>query len=99
MASPAERFTSNTGSEASELLPLRLPAILSAVPSAGGKQGRADRGFTHLAGPGTLQGAASGDHGAGQAAPDHRIEFPGALPRGQARTPAKPPPRAPSPQL
>ena len=79
MASPAERFHGNKGSEAERLLPLRLPAVLSPLPSADGNHGRADQGFTHLAGPGALQGAASGDHGAGQAAPDHHNEFPGAL--------------------
>src|SRR5262249_6230375 len=48
-------------------------------PPADG-QDRAGRGFTHLAWPGTLQGAASGDYGAGEAAPDHGHEVPGALP-------------------
>jgi transposase InsO family protein len=85
MASPAERFTSAKGSEAEQLLPLRLPAILSALPSAEGTQGRAGRGFTHLAWPGTLEGTASGDHGAGQAAPDHQAKFPGALPPGPSQ--------------
>jgi hypothetical protein len=80
MASPAERFTSAKGGEAERLLPLRLPAILSPGPSAEGTQGRAGQGFTHLAWPGTLEGATSGDRGAGQAAPDHHHEFPGALP-------------------
>lgn len=80
MASPADRFTSAKDSKAEQLLPLRLPAILSPLPSADANQGRAGRGFTHLAWPGALQGAASGDQGAAQAAPDHHIEFPGALP-------------------
>jgi transposase InsO family protein len=85
MASPAERFTSAKGGEAERLLPLRLPAVLSPVPAADDSQGRAGRGFTHLARPGTLQGAASGDHGAGQAAPDHPGKFPGALPPGPSQ--------------
>ena len=85
MASPAERFTSAKDSKAEQLLPLRLPAILSPLPPAEGSPGRADRGFTHLAGPGTLQGAASGDHGAGQAAPDHQAKFAGALPPGPSQ--------------
>jgi hypothetical protein len=80
MASPAERFTSAKDSKAEQLLPLRLPAILSPLPPAEGSQDRAARGFTHLAWPGALQGAASGDHGAGQAAPDHQAKFGGALP-------------------
>src|SRR5262249_56454457 len=80
MASPAERFTSAKDSEAERLLPLRLPAILSPVPSADEGQGHAGQGFTHLAWPGPLEGAASGDHGAGEAAPDHHIAFPGTLP-------------------
>jgi hypothetical protein len=80
MARPAERFTSAKDSEAERLLPLRLPAILSPVPSADEGPGHAGQGFTHLARPGTLEGAASGDHGAGQAAPDHQAKFPGALP-------------------
>ena len=80
MASPAERFTSAKGSEAERLLPLRLPAILSPLPGVGGTQDRAGQGFTHLAWPGTLENTASGDHGAGQAAPDHLGEFPGVLP-------------------
>jgi hypothetical protein len=85
MASPAERFTSAKNSKAEQLLPLRLPAILSPVPATGGSQDRAGRGFTHLAGPGALQGAASGDHGTARAAPDHHIEFPGALPPGPSQ--------------
>src|SRR5262249_47293013 len=80
MASPAERFTTAKGGEAERVLPLRLPAVLSPVPSVGGHPDRAGQGFTHLAGPGTPQGAASGDHGAGQAAPDHPGKFPGTLP-------------------
>jgi transposase InsO family protein len=83
MASPAERFHSANGSEASGLLPLRLPAILSPVTAE--SRGRAGQGFTHLAWPGTLEGTASGDHGAGQAAPDHHHEFPGALPPGPSQ--------------
>src|SRR5262245_25985619 len=79
MASPAERFHDAKGSEAERLLPLRLPAILSPVPPAD-SQDRAGRGFTHLAWPGTLQDTAPGHHGAGEAAPDHVHEFPGALP-------------------
>jgi transposase InsO family protein len=78
MASPASRFHSGKGSEAEQLLPLRLPAILSPLPSADGTQSRTGRGFTHLAWPGTLEDTASGDHGAGQPAPDHH-EFPGVL--------------------
>ena len=85
MASPAERFTSAKDSKAEQLLPLRLPAILSPLPPAEGSPGRAGRGFTHLAGPGTLQGAASGDHGGGQAAPDHQAKFAGALPPGPSQ--------------
>src|SRR5262249_25927317 len=77
MASPASRFHSSKGSEAEQLLPLRLPAILSPVDAGGG---RAGQGFTHLAWPGTLEDTASGDHGAGRAAPDHHDEFPGVLP-------------------
>jgi transposase InsO family protein len=80
MASPAERFTSAQGSEAARLLPLRLPAILSPVPSGSGDQGRAGQGFTHLAWAGTLQDAPPGDQGAGQAAPGHKIKFTGILP-------------------
>jgi transposase InsO family protein len=76
MASPASRFHSSKGSEAEQLLPLRLPAILSLVDADGD---RAGRGFTHLAWPGTLEDTASGDHGAGQAAPDHHDQFPGVL--------------------
>jgi transposase InsO family protein len=76
MASPASRFHSSKGSEAEQLLPLRLPAILSLVDADGD---RAGQGFTHLAWPGTLEDTASGDHGAGQAAPDHHDEFPGVL--------------------
>ena len=76
MASPASRFHSGKGSEAEQLLPLRLPAILSPVDADGD---RAGQGFTHLAWPGTLEDTASGDHGAGQAAPDHPGEFPGVL--------------------
>ncbi len=38
MASPAERFHNNKGSEAEQLLPLRLPAILSPVPATAGSQ-------------------------------------------------------------
>jgi len=84
MASPADRFRGRD-SEARQLLPLRLPAILSPVPSAGGSGGRADRGFTHLARPGTLEGAASGTPGAAQkTAPDHR-KFDGALPPGPSQ--------------
>jgi len=85
MASPGERFTSAKGGEAERLLPLRLPAILSPVPPAEGSQDRAGRGFTHLAWPGALQGAASGDHGAGQPAPDHQAKFAGALPPGPSQ--------------
>jgi len=85
MASPVERFTSAKDSEAERLLPLRLPAILSPVPSADEGQGHAGQGFTHLAWPGTLEGAASGDHGAGQATPGHHIEFPGTLPPGPSQ--------------
>jgi transposase InsO family protein len=95
MASPAERFQSAKGCEAEQLLGLRLPAILSPLPSADGGQGRAGRGFTHLAGPGTPQGAASGNRGAGQAAPDHRGEFPGTLPPGPSQdTGQSPAPRS-----
>jgi transposase InsO family protein len=81
MASPAERFARAGKSEADQqLLPLRLPAILSPVPSAGGSQDRAGPGFTHLAWPGALGGAASGDQGAAQkTAPDHRDKLDGAL--------------------
>jgi transposase InsO family protein len=85
MASPAERFTSRKDSQEEQLLPLRLPAILSPLPSAEANQGRTERGFTHLAWPGARQGAASGDHGAGQAAPDHQGKFPGALPPGPSQ--------------
>jgi hypothetical protein len=85
MASPADRFTSAKGSESEQLLPLRLPAILSQLPPAGADQGRAGPGFTHLAGPGTLRGTTSGDHGAGQPAPDHPGEFPGAPPPGPSQ--------------
>ena len=56
MASPADRFTSAKDSKAEQLLPLRLPAILSPLPSADANQGRAGQGFTHLAGPGALPG-------------------------------------------
>jgi transposase InsO family protein len=80
MASPAERFSTARADNERDLLPLRLPAVLSPLPSAEGSPGRAGRGFTHLAWPGTLQDTASGDHGAGQAAPDHHHEFPGVLP-------------------
>jgi transposase InsO family protein len=38
MASPAERFHDAKGSEAEQLLPLRLPAILSPLPPAEGSQ-------------------------------------------------------------
>ena len=82
MAAPAERFTSRKGNEAEELLPLRLPAALSPVPAMPDRQGRAERDFTHLARAGTLQDAASGDHGAGRATPDHKIKFTGVLPPG-----------------
>jgi transposase InsO family protein len=85
MASPAERFHSAKDSQAERLLPLRLPAILSPVPATPDSQGRAGQGFTHLAWPGTLEDTASGDHGAGQAAPDHHIEFPGVLPPGPSQ--------------
>ena len=91
MASPAERFTSAKDSKTEQLLPLRLPAILSPLPSADANQGRAGRGFTHLAWPGTLEGTASGDHGAGQAAPDHRSKFAGALPPGPSQDPGQTP--------
>jgi transposase InsO family protein len=95
MASPAERFSTTTAKAQQELLPLRLPAILSPVPPAGAGQSRAGRGFTHLAWPGTLEGAAPGDHGAGEAAPDHHIEFPGALPPGPSQdTGQSPAPRS-----
>jgi transposase InsO family protein len=82
MASPADRFTSGKGAGAEELLPLRLPAILSPVPApgagpAGASGGRAGQGFSHLAGAGTLPDAASGDQGAGITAPDHKIKFTG----------------------
>jgi hypothetical protein len=43
---------------------------------------RAGQGFTHLAWPGTLQDTASGNQGAGQAAPDHQVKFAGVLPPG-----------------
>ena len=82
MASPAARFHDATGGEAEQLLPLRRPAILSPVPSAGADRGRADQGFTHLAWPGTRPGAGSGNTGAGQPAPDHPDELAGALPPG-----------------
>ncbi len=82
MASPASRFHARKGSEAEQLLPLRLPAILSPVDA---DAGRAGQGFTHLAWPGTLQGAASGSQGAGQASPDHHSEFAGALPPGPSQ--------------
>jgi Integrase core domain len=85
MASPADRFRSALGSEAGQLLPLRLPAILSPVPATGRSQGRAGRDFTHLAWPGTLEGAPSGEKGAGQAAPDHQDKFAGALPPGPSQ--------------
>jgi transposase InsO family protein len=85
MASPAGRFTSRKDGPEEQLLPLRLPAILSPVPATEDSQDRAGRGFTHLAWPGALQGAASGDHGAGQPAPDHLGEFPGALPPGPSQ--------------
>jgi hypothetical protein len=85
MASPTERFHDAKGGEAEQLLPLRLPAILSSVPATGDSQGRADQGFTHLAWPGTLQGAGSGNNGAGQPAPDHQDEFVGALPPGPSQ--------------
>src|SRR5215468_9300303 len=95
MASPAERFTSAKDSKAEQLLPLRLPAILSSLPPADANQGRADQGFTHLAWPGALQGAASGDHGASQAAPDHQAKFAGALPPGPSQdTGQSPSPRS-----
>jgi hypothetical protein len=80
MASPAERFSTTTAKAEQELLPLRLPAILAPVPATAGSQGRAGRGFTHLAWPGALQGTASEDHRAGRPAPDHLGEFPGVLP-------------------
>jgi transposase InsO family protein len=88
MASPASRFHSSKGSEAEQLLPLRLPAILSLVDADGD---RAGQGFTHLAWPGTLEDTASGDHGAGQAAPDHYDEFPGVLPPGPSQDTGQPP--------
>jgi transposase InsO family protein len=80
MASPAERFSTARADNERDLLPLRLPAILSPLPAAEGSQDRAGRGFTHLAWPGPLQDTASGNHGAGQAAPDHHTKFPGVLP-------------------
>jgi transposase InsO family protein len=83
MASPAERFRTRNSEADQQLLPLRLPAILSPVPTAGSSQGRAGPGFTHLARPGTLEGAASGTRGAAQkAAPDHPGKLAGALPPG-----------------
>jgi transposase InsO family protein len=85
MASPAERFSTARADNERDLLPLRLPAILSPLPPAEGSPGRAGRGFTHLAGPGTLQDTASGDHGAGQAAPDHHTKFAGVLPPGPSQ--------------
>jgi transposase InsO family protein len=95
MASPAARFTSRKGSEGEQLLPLRLPAILSPLPSADGTQGRAGRGFTHLAWPGILEDTTSGDHGAGQAAPDHHDQFAGVLPPGPSQdTGQSPAPRS-----
>ena len=45
MASPAERFTSNAGSKASELLSLRLPAILSPGALGGRRPGPRGTGF------------------------------------------------------
>ncbi len=77
MASPAQRFSTARADADGELLPLRLPAVLTVV--TGGSQGRAGQGFTHLAGAGTLEDAASGDKGAGQAAPDHQDKFAGVL--------------------
>ena len=85
MASPAERFSTARAGNERDLLPLRLPAILSPLPSAEGSPRRAGRGFTHLAWPGTLQDTASGDHGAGQAAPDHHTKFAGVLPPGPSQ--------------
>jgi transposase InsO family protein len=85
MASPAERFASARGSEADQLLPLRLPAVLSPVPAGEHGQGRAGRDFTHLAWPGTLQDTASGNNGAGQAAPDHPVKFAGVPPPGPSQ--------------
>jgi transposase InsO family protein len=85
MASPAERFSTARAGNERDLLPLRLPAILSPLPSAEGSPGRVGRGFTHLAWPGTLQDTASGDHGAGQAAPDHDTKFAGVLPPGPSQ--------------
>jgi transposase InsO family protein len=85
MASPAERFTSARGSEADQLLPLRLPAVLSPVPATEPGQGRAGRDFTHLAWPGTLQDTASGNNGAGQPAPDHPVKLAGVLPPGPSQ--------------
>src|SRR5690349_15748028 len=85
MASPAERFSTARADNERDLLPLRLPAILSPLPSAEGSPGRVGRGFTHLAWPGTLQDTASGDHGAGQAAPDHHTKFAGVLPPGPSQ--------------
>jgi transposase InsO family protein len=85
MASPADRFCSNKGSKADQLLPLRLPAVLSPVPAGEHSSGRAGRDFTHLAWPGTLQDTASGNNGAGQAAPDHPVQFAGVLPPGPSQ--------------
>ena len=82
MATPAERFRSAKDSKAERLLPLRLPAVLSPLPAPEGSPGRAEQGFTHLAWPGTLQDTASGNQGAGQAAPDHQVKFAGVLPPG-----------------
>jgi transposase InsO family protein len=85
MASPAERFSTARADSEREVLPLRLPAVLSPLPSAEGSPGRAERGFTHLAWPGTLQDTASGDHGAAQAAPHHHTKFAGVLPPGPSQ--------------
>jgi transposase InsO family protein len=85
MASPAERFSTARADNERDLLPLRLPAILSPLPAAEGSQDRAGRGFTHLAWPGPPQDTASGNHGAGQAAPDHHTKFAGLLPPGPSQ--------------
>jgi transposase InsO family protein len=95
MASPAQRFSTARADAERELLPLRLPAVLSAVPS----QGRAGPGFTHLAGAGALQDAQPGDQGTGQAAPGHKIKFTGILPPGPGQdTGQTPVPRSGDPR-
>jgi transposase InsO family protein len=84
MASPAERFSATRAAADARLLPLRLPAVLSVVSGQGkeparGSQESAGQGFTHLPRAGALEDAASGENGAGQAAPDHQDKFAGAL--------------------